>query len=42
MQNHVFFTALAYGVSAVLLLAEIFSVYLRWRKARAMDEEGLS
>lgn len=42
MQNHSFFIALAYGLSAVLLLAEILSLYLRWRKARAIaSDEGL-
>ena len=42
MQNHAFFIALAYGVSAALLLAEIVSLSLRCRKTRhAQHKEHL-
>lgn len=40
MQNHAFFIALAYGVSAVVLAAEIWSLWRRCRsQALHMDGE---
>lgn len=33
MQNHDFYLALAYGVSALLLVAEVALLCVRWRKA---------
>lgn len=41
MQNHAFFIALAYGVSAVLLVAEVWSLWLRCRRQAAHTDEGL-
>lgn len=35
MQNHAFFIAMAYGVSAVLLVAEVWSLWRRCRKQAA-------
>lgn len=40
MQTHGFFLALAYGLSAVLLVAEVVSLCLRWRKARQAKNES--
>lgn len=39
MQSHAFYMALAYGVSAVLLLVEVIGLWLRWRKAQQMLQE---
>ena len=39
MHNHAFDMTLAYGLSAVLLLAEVAVLCLRWRKARAVNQE---
>ncbi|WP_284336627.1 heme exporter protein CcmD [Comamonas sp. NoAH] len=39
MQSHAFYIALAYGVSALLLLAEAISLWLRWRKAQQVQQE---
>lgn len=40
MHNHAFYMTLAYGLSAVLLLAEVAVLCLRWRKACAARQEG--
>jgi heme exporter protein CcmD len=37
-QDHGFYLLLAYGVSAVLLLAELLSLWLRCRRARDVGE----
>lgn len=37
-QDHDFYLLLAYGVSAVLLLAELLSLWLRCRRARDVGE----
>lgn len=34
MHTHDFYIVLAYGVSAVLLVAEVVWLVVRWRKAR--------
>ena len=39
MQNHAFFIAIAYGVSAVLLAAEIWSLWRRCRR-QALHTDG--
>ncbi|WP_455555774.1 hypothetical protein [Comamonas sp.] len=39
MQNHTFYLALAYGVSGILLLAEVVALYRRWCKANAVCDE---
>lgn len=41
MQNHTFYMALAYGVSAVLLLLEVLSLWRRNRCLRSHQEQGL-
>lgn len=45
MQTHNFYMALAYGVSACLLVAEVVLLYVRWRKAQwmqaAQERDGL-
>lgn len=41
MQNHTFYMALAYGVSAVLLLLEVLSLWRRNRRLRSHQEKGL-
>ncbi len=33
MHTHNFYMALAYGVSALLLVAEVAGLYIRWRRA---------
>ena len=44
MANHGFYIALAYGVSAALLLLEILALLRRWRRLRQgpalRDHEG--
>lgn len=39
MPTHDFYIALAYGLSAVLLVAEVISLWLRWRKAHAVQKK---
>ncbi len=34
MHTHNFYMALAYGVSALLLVAEVAGLYIRWRRAQ--------
>lgn len=34
MHTHNFYMALAYGISALLLVAEVAGLYVRWRRAR--------
>lgn len=36
MQTHHFYMALAYGISACLLVAEVLLLYVRWHKARTV------
>lgn len=38
MQTHNFYIALAYGISACLLVAEVVLLYVRWRQARTMEQ----
>lgn len=33
MSNHTFYLGLAYGMSALLILAEVVFLFRRWRKA---------
>lgn len=40
MQNHDFYLALAYGVSALLLVAEVVALCVRWRKAPSQQENA--
>lgn len=39
MHTHDFYITLAYGLSAVLLVAEAISLWLRWRKAHAVQKK---
>ncbi len=41
MQAHAFFIALAYGVSAMLLVAEVWSLWRRCRRQAAHTEGEL-
>ncbi|KOC24269.1 heme exporter protein CcmD [Comamonas testosteroni] len=42
MQDHAFFIALAYGVSAMALAIELVSIYVRSRRLKAEAASGLS
>lgn len=42
MQDHAFFIALAYGVSAVALGIELVSIYVRSRRLKAESESRLA
>lgn len=37
MHTHEFYMALAYGISAVLLVAEVGLIFVRWRQAQRMQ-----
>ncbi|MDH1290920.1 heme exporter protein CcmD [Comamonas terrigena] len=41
MQDHAFFIALAYGVSAMLLVTEVWSLWRRCRRQAAHTEGEL-
>ena len=40
MATHGFYIALAYGVSAALLLLEILALLWRWRRQRQRQRQG--
>ncbi|MDH1473270.1 heme exporter protein CcmD [Comamonas thiooxydans] len=42
MQDHAFFIALAYGVSAMALCIELVSIYVRSRRLKAEASSGLA
>lgn len=42
MQNHAFYMALAYGISALVLLLEVFALWRQCRSRRLEDGEKRS